>query len=165
VASLRARGRLRAIRRACTGFIDKDARQFARVVAAMRAGSRLRVVRELRGAIEIPCRVCEEAQGLEAASVEVERQVSPRWRADVKCAGALARAAAEATRALVEANLAWLNDPAYSRRIMGRLSRRPKNGSSATSPRDPPSCFRKKAGGSGTESPKSLRDFWGPLGH
>lgn len=140
----RERRKLRAIRRRCAGFVDADAKQFARVVAVLRAGSRLRAARALRGAIEIPCRVCEAARDLQAAAAHLERQVPPRWRSDVRCAGALARAAAESARALGKANLAWVNDPAYSRGVMRRL-------------RVSSTVLRRRSGGSSVRGPVAKR--------
>ena len=113
--------RLRRIRRECLGLIERDAATFARVIAATRARRREIFRRSLKAATEVPCRVFEHAQTIQTSCRTAQRSVKPRFQSDLRCAMALALAASESARTLILTNLAWLNDPAYTRTIQRRL--------------------------------------------
>ena len=120
-AAPHARGRLQAIRWACLALIERDAEAFARVVQASRTNDRAAFRRYLRRATEAPCRVAEHAETIRAACRASRRSVKALLQSDLRCAEALAGAAAASARALVQANLAWLDDAAYSKRTRDRL--------------------------------------------
>lgn len=113
--------RLRRIRRGCLALIERDARAFAGVMRATRAGDRMVFRRSLKTATEIPCRVYEHAQILRALCRNARRRVRPRFRSDLRCAAAIASATDRSARALIQANLAWLRDRGYAERIHRRL--------------------------------------------
>jgi formiminotetrahydrofolate cyclodeaminase len=112
----------RRIRTRCTRLIDTDAVTFARVIRASRQ-SRQAWARALKAAIEVPAGVARHAAALLGVARALRRDISPRYRVDLDCAVLLAKASGQAARALVETNLAWLNDPAYARRVRRRLAR------------------------------------------
>ena len=113
--------RLRLIRRQCVQLIAQDAERFARVIQATRRKHRPTFSRSLKMATEIPCRVFEHAQTVQAACRAAQRSVKPKFQSDLRCAMAVAMAAAESARVLIHTNLAWLNDQAYTRRIRRRI--------------------------------------------
>ena len=115
--------RLRRIRRECLALVQRDANAFARVIQATRAQNRPAFRRRLKAAIEIPVHVVEYARALQAACRSARRAVKPQFHSDLQCVRALAAAAEEASRAFITTNLAWLDDPAYARRIRHRLRR------------------------------------------
>ena len=115
--------RLRRIRRECLGLIQRDAAAFSRVISATRHEDRRAFRRTLRAAIEIPCRVYEHAQTVNAACRSERRFVKPRFQSDLKCAQALAEAAAQSARALIATNLAWLGDRTYTKQVHRRVRR------------------------------------------
>ena len=90
--------------------MDRDAATFARVVASSRSGDQVRFRRALKNAIKIPMRVIACAQAVRAAGRTAKRSIKPRFQSDLRCAEALANAAATSARALINANLAWLGD-------------------------------------------------------
>ena len=79
--------------------------------------------RRLKAAIEIPRQVHDDAHRVLTLARGLKRAIPPRYRVDLHCAEAIARAAAASARALIMTNLAWLNEPAYSRRMRRRLAR------------------------------------------
>lgn len=113
--------RLRAARRECLRLIERDARLFARVIQATRASNQQAFRRALQYATEVPCRVFEHAHAIQHECREARRSVKPRFQSDLQCASAVASAAAISARTLIQTNLAWLNDRAYSRRMRRRL--------------------------------------------
>ena len=113
--------RLRTIRRACLALIQRDAATFSRVIHATRANNRQAFVRALKTATDVPCRVFEYAQLVQAMCRAVQRSVSPKLQSDLRCAMAVSIAAAESARTLILTNLAWLNDRAYTKQIQHRL--------------------------------------------
>lgn len=114
----RALGR---IRRECLGLIQRDADAFARVIRTTERKDQGAFRSSLKTAIDIPCRVFEHAERVQAACRAAQRTVKPQYQSDLRCALAVALAAAESARTLVNTNLAWLNDPAYTRQIERRL--------------------------------------------
>jgi formiminotetrahydrofolate cyclodeaminase len=112
---------LRGVRRECLALIRRDADAFARVIRTTRRKEPAAFQRSLKAATEIPCRVFERAATLQAACRAAQRAVKPQFQSDLRCAMAVAMAAAESARTLVLTNLAWLNDPAYSRQVERRL--------------------------------------------
>lgn len=120
--------RLRRVRHSCLRLIEEDARSFAQVIAATRSPGRRRFQRALKAATEVPWQVFRHAQAVQALCRKAQRSVKPRWQSDLRCAMALALAAAESARTLIQTNLTWLNDRAYARTMQRRLqaaARRP----------------------------------------
>lgn len=115
--------RLRRVRRECAALVGRDADAFAHVIQATRRGGRTAFRRALRAAIEIPCRVVEGASAVRRAAGAAVASVPPKLRSDLRCAVAMAEAAAASGRILIETNLAWLHDPRYARIIRRRLRR------------------------------------------
>ena len=113
--------RLGKIRRQCLGLIQQDADAFARVIKITQRKDRSAFRTALKTAIDIPCRVFEHAERIQAACRAAQRTVKPQYQSDLRCALAVALAAAESARTLMHTNLAWLNDPAYTRQIERRL--------------------------------------------
>jgi formiminotetrahydrofolate cyclodeaminase len=101
--------------------MTRDAEAFARVIRAIRSGDPRAFHRTLTAATEIPVRVFEGAEVVQAMCRAAQRSVKPRFQSDLRCAMAVALAAAESARTLIQTNLEWLDDPAYSRRIRHRL--------------------------------------------
>ena len=112
---------LREIRRDCLGLIQKDADAFARVIKTTQRKDQSAFRSSLNTAIDIPCRVFEQAERIQSACRMAQRTVKPQYQSDLRCALAVALAAAESARTLVITNLAWLNDPATTRQIERRL--------------------------------------------
>ena len=121
-AAARPAERLRRIRRDCLGLVERDAAAFARVIEATRSNDLRQFARCLKAATEIPYRLVRHAAGIQAACRMVERAISPRFRSDLRCAQALARCADASARALIAANLDWLNDAAYAKVMRRRLT-------------------------------------------
>lgn len=117
----RAARRLGAVRRDCLRWLAQDATAFARVIQTTRRKDRRAFRTALQAATEVPCRVFEHAQRVQAACRTAQRAVKPRFQSDLRCAMAVAMAAGESARTLVHTNLAWLGDPAYTKRIRRRL--------------------------------------------
>ncbi|MBI2104758.1 MAG: cyclodeaminase/cyclohydrolase family protein [Candidatus Omnitrophica bacterium] len=113
--------RLGAVRRECLALLDRDAEAFARVIRTTRRKDRRAFRAALQAATEVPCRVFEHAQRVQAACRAAQQAVKPRFQSDLRCAMAVAIAAGESARTLIHTNLAWLNDPAYAKRIRRRL--------------------------------------------
>ena len=113
--------RLARVRRDCLRLIQRDADAFARVIRTTRGRGRTAFARALKAATDIPCAVFEHAQAIQAACRSAQRSVKPRFQSDLRCAMAIALAAGESARTLVQTNLAWLDDQAYTRRIRRRL--------------------------------------------
>ena len=113
--------RLRTIRRTCIELIERDAQLFARVILATRAHRRQAFARALKTATEVPCRVFEYAQVVQSTCRAAQRSVNPRLQSDLRCAMALAMAARESARTLIQTNVTWLNDRAYTKTIQRRL--------------------------------------------
>ncbi len=120
--------RLSAIRRECVALIQRDAVTFAMVIEAIRTGQRGAFTAALKRAIEVPCLVAQHAAVVQAACRAAKRRIKPRFQSDLRCAGAIARAAEGSARTLIATNLAWLKDPAYARRIRQRLAGRAGGG-------------------------------------
>ena len=113
--------RLHRIRRECLQLVQQDADSFARVIRATRTTNRQAFARSLKAAIDIPRRVHAYAKTLDTASRRARRWINPRFHSDLRCAEALASAAAQAAVAFIDTNLAWLGDPAYSRSVRRQL--------------------------------------------
>lgn len=97
----------RRLRARCTRLIDADAEAFARVIRASAREDQAAVRRALKTATDIPCQVGECAQQVLAVARRIKARVSLRYRVDLRCADALARAAKQSACALVDANRAW----------------------------------------------------------
>lgn len=115
--------RLRQIRRACLQLIARDAETFACVIRATREHNRRAFTRRLKTATEVQVQVCEAAQTVQVACRIARQSVNPKMQSDLRCAMALAMAAAEGAKTLVRTNLAWLNDRSYTQQIERRIRR------------------------------------------
>jgi formiminotetrahydrofolate cyclodeaminase len=115
--------RLRRIRRECLELVERDAATFASVIHATRAKDRQAFRRMLKTATDVPCRVFEHAKDVQVACRQAQRVIKPRFQSDLRCALAVALAAAESARTLIYTNLAWLDDPAYTKTVQRRLAR------------------------------------------
>lgn len=113
--------RLRRVRAECLALSRRDGEVFSRVIEAMRRRDRRRFQRCLKTAIDVPRAVAEHAYGVAAACERAQRRLKPRFRSDLHCAKALARAAALGAQAMIRTNLAWLQDPAYAAAVRRRL--------------------------------------------
>ncbi|MBI3011305.1 MAG: cyclodeaminase/cyclohydrolase family protein [Candidatus Omnitrophica bacterium] len=113
--------RMRRIRRSCIGLVQRDAVTFSRVIQAIRAGERQAFRRTLKSATEVPCQVFEHAQMIRAVCRAAQRSIGPRFQSDLRCAMAVALAASESAQALIDTNLAWLNDARYAKAVHRRL--------------------------------------------
>ncbi len=105
----------------CLRLVEQDAVLFARVIQATRRNNRHAFCAALKEATEVPCRVFERAQAIQAACHAAQRAVKPRFQSDLLCAMAVAMAAGQSADVLIQTNLAWLNDRAYTKRIRRRL--------------------------------------------
>ena len=112
----------RSIRKRCTTLIEADAKVFARVIKAYYEQDRVAVRRTLKRAIEVPVAVYRAADQLLTLAASAQRTIPQRYQSDVQCVVALGKATRDAARALVMTNLAWLNDPQYSRQVRRALS-------------------------------------------
>jgi len=112
---------LKRIRRECVILIQKDAAMFSRVIAASRHNHSAGFRHALQAATEVPWRVFAHAQAVQRSCRTAQRTIKPRFQSDLRCALALAMAASESARTLIHTNLAWLNDPAYTRMMRRRL--------------------------------------------
>ena len=112
-----ARRPLKRIRTDCARLIHQDAERFARVIQALQARKHALFARSLKSATEVPCRVFAHAQAVQSACRRAQRSIKPRLQSDLRCAMALALAASESARTLIETNLAWLDDPAYTKTV------------------------------------------------
>lgn len=119
----RPRAQLRQIRLRGLRLVEQDGVVFARVIAATRQGRRAPFARALRAANDIPCRIFADAHTVLALTREAQRRVKPRFQSDLRCAAALATAAATGAQALIRTNVAWMADAAYAAQIRRRLQR------------------------------------------
>ena len=115
---------LRALRVRCAQLVEEDAVTFAGVIKAYYQQDRAAAKRSLKGAIAIPVAVHEAARRILTAAQEARKRINPRYRSDLTCVVALARAARVASEAFIDTNLKWLDDPAYARRVTKQLARR-----------------------------------------
>lgn len=113
--------RLRAVRRECGALIDRDAVTFSRAIAATRTGQRAGFAQALKTATEVPYRVFANAHTVGAIGRAEQRAIKRQFQSDVRCAIALADAAATSARTLVDTNLAWLKDRPYAASMRKRL--------------------------------------------
>ena len=113
---------LRRIRQECVRLIQRDAELFSQVIRATQQKRRQVFARALKAATDIPCRVFEHAQTIQAACRTAQRAVKPRFQSDLRCAMAVALAAGESARTLILTNLAWLNDRTYTKQVYRRLA-------------------------------------------
>ena len=116
------RRRMQALRRACVRLGSADADAFAQVIRASRSGDRSTFVRSLKHATEVPYEVLARAHAVERACRDLARTIRPRFRSDLRCARALARAAGVSAQGFIDTNLAWLGDRGYARRMRRRLA-------------------------------------------
>ena len=114
--------RLRTIRRRCTRLVEQDAVVFSKVIAAMRSDRPAQFRQALRHAIDVPCRVMEQAYAVQRFGRRARRAIRPQFQSDVRCALAFAAAAAAAAHGFIQINLAWLGDPSYRQQIHRRLA-------------------------------------------
>jgi formiminotetrahydrofolate cyclodeaminase len=122
VTAPRVSRRLRRIRQECLTLTLRDAQVFGRVIAASRRKHHAVFARALKQAVDVPWQVFGHAQSVQAACAAARRLVKIRFQSDLRCASAIARAAQDSARVLILTNLAWLNNPAYSRAMRRRLA-------------------------------------------
>ena len=115
--------RLKRIRDDCVRLAAHDAEQFAQVVRALRTHRRSHLQQALRTATDIPCRVIEHARAIQTICRILSRSLKSQFRADLRCAQALARAAEVGADAMIRTNLSWLGDGTYAATIQRRLKR------------------------------------------
>lgn len=108
-------------RQVCVRLIHRDAQTFARVIQATRTNNHPAFQRRLKTATDVPCQVLAHAQAVQRACQAAQRSVKPQFQSDLRCALALASAAGESARVLIQTNLAWLKDPAYARQVRRRI--------------------------------------------
>ena len=111
----------RGIRLRCARLMDEDAQAFACVIRALAERPRLFPSR-LKSAIEIPAQVHDDAHLVLRLVRQTKQTIPPRYHVDLQCAEAIAIAAAQSAQALIKTNLAWLNEPAYAKRMRRRLA-------------------------------------------
>ena len=121
VQNRRTSRRLEDIRQECVELVEADAAVFARVIRATRSRRPEVFRRSLKQAIEIPYRVFVHAHTLQAMCRSAQRRIRPQFQSDLRCAQALAHAAAVAARGFMATNLAWLRDPDYTMTMRRRL--------------------------------------------
>jgi formiminotetrahydrofolate cyclodeaminase len=114
---------LRRLRLSCAKLIEEDARRFARVIDVSRRNDRRAFAQALRQATEVPCRVFEAAHRTKANARAARRFIRPKLQSDLRCATAVADAAARSAKSLIETNLAWLRDPEYTSKTRSRMRR------------------------------------------
>jgi len=102
-------------------LVQRDAVTFARVMTAIRTNNRQAFQRTLRSATDVPCRIVEHAQTIRAICRKAAHAIRPQFHSDLTCAKALAAAAEQGARALINTNLVWMNHQAYTRAIRRRL--------------------------------------------
>jgi len=117
----RAARRLRRIRRACAGLIQRDAETFAKVIDATRGKNPRAFQRLLTAATALQVQVFVNSRTIERACRRARRAIKPRFQSDLQCALALAVAAQRSASALIRTNLAWLGNPAYAVSVRRRL--------------------------------------------
>ena len=113
--------RVHVIRRQAVSLIDADAKAFSSVIRAYYREDKRAVRETLKRAIAIPVSLYRSANRLLAIEAKVRPSVPAKYRSDLDCVVALAAAAKTSSRSFVDANLAWLGDPAYSRRVRRQL--------------------------------------------
>lgn len=113
---------IRRIRTACLALAELDATVFGRVIQASRHGDRRRFAAALRKATDVPWTVFRHARAVRAACRKARRSVKPRFQSDLRCAEALAEASGAGAKILVLTNLAWLQDPHYTKQMKRRLA-------------------------------------------
>ena len=114
---------VRRLRREATVLIERDATAFARVIQAYYQHDQPAIQRALKAAIDVPLSVHAASDRLLQLAAKARTGIRPRYRVDLTCAVALARASRQTAGALVRTNLTWLADRAYSRRILAQLRR------------------------------------------
>ena len=113
--------RLRRIRGECLELVRRDSVMFAKVIQATRRGDRRTFGRALKAATAVPCRVFQLAQVIQATCRSAQRSVNPRFQSDLRCALAVALAASESARTLIDTNLEWLQDARYATQTRRRM--------------------------------------------
>jgi len=116
-------GSLRATRRQVAALVQRDAQAFARVIKAYYQQDKAAIRRSLKEATQIPLTIAQAAGRVLAVSRGVKAGIKPRYRSDLTCVEALAKAARTGAEAFVETNLAWLNEPRYTQQVRRQLAR------------------------------------------
>lgn len=117
------RQRLRRLRKDCLKLAQRDADAFAQVVCASRDKQPAIFKRMLKQAIQIPLRVFGHAQTVRKLCERLQGRIRKGFQSDLRCAVALALASGEGARTLILTNLAWLDEPRYTKQIRARLQR------------------------------------------
>ncbi len=99
----------------------QDATVFKRVLLAMRKGKRAEFKKNLRAATDLQLEIYQLAHLLLAGTKQAHREVKSDYLCDLKCARALLKASKEGAKALILANIDWLDDAAYTKKIQKEL--------------------------------------------
>ena len=113
---------LRSTRTQAARLVQRDAETFARVIKAYYQQDRAAIKRTLKEATEVPLAIAQASAQVLAVARQMKRTIKPRYRSDLTCVEALARASRRAAEAFVSTNLAWLDDPAYTRKVRKQLA-------------------------------------------
>ena len=113
--------RLRRIRCQVTRAIEQDAKVFARVIEATRHADQRTFCSSLKAATALQVSVLQAAREVQRVGRAARRTIRPRFQSDLRCAMALASAAAASAKGLIRTNLTWLNDPLYTHRLQRSL--------------------------------------------
>lgn len=113
---------IRRIRASCMALAERDAVVFSRVIQATRQQDRRRFAAALKAATDVPFTVFRHTRALRAAGHAARKSINPKFQSDLRCALALADAAGEGARILVQTNLAWLRDARYTRQMRRQLA-------------------------------------------
>ena len=116
--------RLRRLRQACLALIERDAHTFARAINATRQQRADGFRRALKAATQLQWQLYASAHAIQAICLRTQATVRPRFRSDLRCAQALARAGSQGAKTLIVTNLAWLRDARYTRQMTRRLQSR-----------------------------------------
>ena len=120
----RASRRLHQIRTRTIRIIDQDATAFSRVIDATRFPNTRRFRTLLKAATTLQEEVWHAAHEVQRLGRAARRAIKPQLTSDLRCAIALAQAAAQSAEVLITTNLTWLNEPTHARLVRRRLRAR-----------------------------------------
>lgn len=115
------RKEVKRFRRVAQTAVVADAGVFKKVLTAMRRRQRPEFKKRLKEATELQLELYQIAYVLSAAAKKLRSEIKAEYRCDLKCAEELLTASKKGAQALIRANLDWLSDPAYTRKIEKEL--------------------------------------------